>query len=118
MVCSTVAAGGGNVNDLVASHRTVKRHRKIAQKTEADEIKLSLKEQMPKNKIIHWDGKLVEFVNQDGGGVHQDVNAIVLSAPLELKPKFLGAPVVQEVPGHSFVMQLLTSCKRGEHLTE
>ena len=99
MVCSTVAAAGGDASKLVASSSSVKRHRKVAQHDEAEKIKLSLKEHMPKHKVIHWDGKLVEFVNQGGGGVHQDVNATVLNAPLALEPRFLGAPVVARGTG-------------------
>ena len=53
---------------------------------------------MPMFKVVHWDGKVVEFIGEHDRS-YQDLNAVVLSSPLELKPKFLGAPVVDSSTG-------------------
>ena len=99
MVSSVISHGGGNMNDMVASISTAKRHRKIAQAEKASELKSVFKDTKPKYKIIHWDGKLVQFLNEQGGGVYQDANAIIISSPLELKPMFLAAPTVERGTG-------------------
>ena len=110
MVSSTVSAAGGDMGEVVASHATITRHHKMAQKENADEIKSCLKNEMPEYKIIHWDGKITEFLNEFGGGVYQDVNAVVLSAPLMLKPKSL-----KEEQVNYYVKLQSISCKNGKH---
>jgi hypothetical protein len=100
MVASTVNAAGGNMEDVVASLPTAKRHRKSAQEEMAggikEEFKLKFKEQ---KKVVHWDGKITQFLDAQGL-VYQDCNAVVLSVPLSgIKPQFIGAPVVQQGTG-------------------
>ena len=81
------------MSEVVASVSTIKRHRKQAQSDQAAEIRDAFRQKMPMYKVVHWDGKIVEFLGEHGH-TYEDVNAVVLSAPLELKPRFLGAPVV------------------------
>lgn len=86
------------MQDMVASIATIKRHRKVAQRDTANKIRSAFKADMPKFKVIHWDGKVTEFLGEHGR-TYQDVNAVVLSSPLEMKPRFLGAPVVNRGTG-------------------
>ncbi len=88
------------MKDIVASLPTVKRHRKIAQATKAKDIKDSFIERFEsKKKVLHWDGKVTEFLDEHGL-VYQDCNAVVLSIPLSgEKPQFIGAPVVTHGTG-------------------
>ncbi len=58
-----------------------------------------LKSKNLKDKVVQWDGKLVQFLNAQGRGVYEDANAIVISAPLTLKPMFLAAPTVDRGTG-------------------
>ena len=98
MVSSTINAAGGNMQEVVGSVSTSKRHRKEAQAEAAATIRSTFKEAMPKYKVIHWDGKVTEFLSEHGR-TYQDANAVVLSAPLHMAPKFLGAPVVDRGTG-------------------
>ncbi len=99
MVSSTVSAAGGDMNEVIASLATTRMHRRQTQIAEAEAVKARLKSNMPTYKVIHWDGKLIEFLNVNGGGVYQDANAVILSSPLELKPMFLGSPAIESGTG-------------------
>ena len=100
MVASTVNAAGGDMNQIVASLPTAKRHRKSAQQ----QIAISVRDQFIEKykgmyKTLHWDGKVTQFLDAQGL-VYQDCNAVVLSIPMSARtPQFIGAPVVQRGTG-------------------
>lgn len=100
MVASTVNAAGGDMEDIVASLPTAKRHRKAAQEETAHTIKEEFISKFKlKKKVVHWDGKVTEFLDTHGL-VYKDCNAVVLSVPqCDTKPQFIGAPVVQHGTG-------------------
>lgn len=100
MVASTVNAAGGNMQEMVASITTTKRHRKSAQAKLAHKIRTDFTEKhRTHKKLLHWDGKVTQFLDTQGL-VYQDCNAVVLSMPMSgVKPQFLGAPVVAHGTG-------------------
>ncbi len=100
MVSSTINAAGGDMDQLVASVPTIKRHRKSAQSDIAKVVKEDFIEKYRLfRKILHWDGKVTQFLDEQGL-VFQDCNAVVLSVPLSgAKPQFIGAPVVTHGTG-------------------
>lgn len=100
MVASTVNAIGGNVDELVASLPTIKRHRKQEQERIACKLKADFIVKFKSHKkILHWDGKVTQFMDAQGH-VYQDCNAVVISIPLsDEKPQFIGAPVVTRGTG-------------------
>ena len=98
MVATTLKSAGCDMNDVTASMSSAKRHRKSAQHEEATQIRSAFRASMPKFKVVHWDGKIVEFLGPQGR-TYEDVNAVVLSSPIEMSPRFLGAPVVERGTG-------------------
>ena len=95
VMISTLNALGIDPKQITASHATAKRHRKQAQKAEAKRIKKKFKENLPNKLVLHWDGKVTQFLGKTGITT-QDVNAVVVTSPLEIAYQFLGAPVLKD----------------------
>lgn len=115
MVSSTINAAGGNMQEMVASLPTAKRHRKEAQAELAKDIKSKYTAKFKSSKkVLHWDGKVTQFRDVQGF-VYQDCNAVVLSMPLSgVKPQFIGAPVVQHGTGQLLAASALQCAETWE----
>ena len=108
MVASTINAAGGNMQDVVASLPSAKRHRKATQAEIARKVKDDfINDCKSMKKVLHWDGKVTQFtVGKDK--VYYDCNAVVLSVPLsEKKPQFIGAPIVAHGTGELLAQSAL-----------
>ena len=113
ILASTINASGGDMTEMVASLATIKRHRKVALSEKSEEIREEFKKNKPQFLVVHWDGKIVEFLGEQGH-TYQDVNAVVLSSPLEMEPRFIGAPVVNRGTGRQLADSTLATLRLWE----
>ena len=81
--------------EITVIQASAKRQRKEAQKEKAQEIKQHFKDTLPQFGVVHWDGKVTEFLGPEGSK-YQDVNAVVFTSPLNVFYQFLGAPVMND----------------------
>jgi hypothetical protein len=94
IVSGTLNSLGVDMDDVTASVSSSKRHRKEAQNERAEQIRETFREKMPSHIVVHWDGKITQFLGEQGY-TYQDVNAVVVTSPLNIPQQFLGAPVME-----------------------
>ena len=112
-MASTLNSLGVPLDDITASISSIKRSRKVAVESKSAEVQSKFQAlAMDKFKVVHWDGKLIEFLARDGGGVYEDANAVVLSSPLGFKPTFIAAPSVRRGTGQQLCDATITTLEQ------
>ena len=88
--CAILKAGGVDLNDVILSPNSIRRHRK----THIQETASSLREnfQCPEFLVVHYDSKIIKYK----GGRTEDRMAVVFSSPGVLDSQFAGIPALPD----------------------
>ena len=82
LLAGTLQSLGKDISSMPVSVSTVHRKRKMACRTVAENICQEFNSSWSGwPKIIQWDGKKMEVMQEDSGGNKEDVNVVVLSVP-------------------------------------
>ena len=99
LMSTLLKAGGADITSISMRISTIHRQRRSTVHKNADlmraKIKSHIKEEKEKFIVLHWDGKISQYLS----GATEDRLAIAISAPNSIPGQFLASPVIAEGTG-------------------
>ena len=88
--CAILKAGGVDLNDVILSPNSIRRHRKTHIQETASSLRKNF--QCPEFLVVHYDSKIIKYK----GGRTEDRMAVVFSSPGVLDSQFAGIPALPD----------------------
>ena len=117
IVAGTVKSMGGDIDTMPASISSLHRKRKKACKSLADDVCCKFNDKWKGwPKIIQWDGKMMEVMQEDSGAKKEDINVVAFNVPgSEEKVKTIAIPSVKQATGAVLAEMIVEKGESGQN---